>query len=284
MGMIKYEIYSGAGNDFVMINNWEDAIPPEEQKDLTVKYLSVGFPDIDGIIFLDKPLGKEASIRMNYYNRDGSYGAMCGNGARCIAVFARDKGVCKENILVLEAVSDLYRAEIMDGTTVKVYFPEPKEINLDVVIKLEKAIFNASYVNVGSDHITIFLDDEINENALKTRSLDEIDIGRFGRELRFHPSLAPRGANVNFIVPVSDDSIRIRTYERGVERETLACGTGVVSSAVVSVLKGKAAPPVRVLSQSGEWLEVGLKAERLMVSELSLKGSARKIDSGVLSL
>jgi diaminopimelate epimerase len=284
---IKYEIYSGAGNDFVMIDNWNDEIPLDEQKKFTNDICSSQFKDIDGVIFVDKPLKRHSAVRMNYYNRDGSFGAMCGNGARCIAMYAFKSGIVKDISFGIEAVDDEYIAEIIDDLNVKISFPEPKEIRLDLNVEAGFGVgakpLNLSYVNVASDHLVVFLDEKINRLAFAVNSLDELDINEFGKILRFHEKFQPRGANVNFVLKMSDNEIRIRTYERGVERETLACGTGIVSSAVVSALKDIVKPPVKVLVESGEWLVVDLKVHDIIIKDLSLQGSARKISEGELS-
>jgi len=283
---IKYEIYSGAGNDFVMINNLNAIFPMDKQKDFTVKICNEQFKNIDGVIFTDKPLKKGSAIRMNYYNRDGSFGAMCGNGARCISMFTNKNGIVNEKNFILEAVDDLYKAQIIDDLNVKITFPEPKEIKTEIQIKAEFGEglkdMNVSYVNVGSDHIVIFLDDKVNKAALDNKSIDEIDINYIGKILRYHNEFQPRGANVNFVMPVDENEIRVRTYERGVERETLACGTGIVASGVVSVLLNKANAPVRVLVQSGEWLTVDFRLQNERILDLSLTGSTRKISEGEL--
>jgi len=283
---MKYEIYSGAGNDFVMINNWNGEIPFDKQNKFTIDICNNQFKDIDGVIFIDRPLKAGSAIRMNYYNRDGSFGAMCGNGARCIAMFAYKNGIIREKSFTLEAVEDKYEAEIIDDLNVKITSPEPKEIKLDLFIKADfengPKEMNVSYVNIGSDHLVIFLNETINKTALGNKTIDEIDISFIGKILRFHNDFQPQGVNVNFVIPVSQNEIRVRTYERGVERETLACGTGIISSAVISVLKNKSKHPIRVLVQSGEWLTVDLKIEDLMIKNLSLQGSARKISEGEL--
>src|SRR5205085_3911431 len=111
--MVKYEIYSGAGNDFIMINNWDNQIPFELQKEFTVKICNENFMLIDGVIFADKPQNT-GDIRMNYYNRDGSFGAMCGNGARCISMFAYKNHILPGKEFILEAVNDLYKAHVID--------------------------------------------------------------------------------------------------------------------------------------------------------------------------
>lgn len=281
---IKYEIYSGAGNDFVMIDNISGKVPFGEQKILTIEICNNQFKEIDGVIFADKPLKKDSAIRMNYFNRDGSFGAMCGNGARCIAMYAYKNGIISSKSFTLEAVDDLYAAEIIDDLNVKITFPKPKEIKENIPIKVELGEglkdMNVSYVNVGSDHIVLFTDDKMNNSALNCKSLEDIDINYIGKILRFHNEFQPRGANVNFVQPLSNSEIRVRTYERGVERETLACGTGIIASGIVSVLSGKANPPVKVLVQSGEWLRVDLRIEDSKIEGLSLTGSAKKFSEG----
>jgi diaminopimelate epimerase len=285
--VIKYELYSGAGNDFVMIDNFNGIIPFDKQEEFTVKICNEQFKELDGVIFVDKPKYKYSSIRMNYFNRDGSFGAMCGNGARCTAMFAHKHGIIRENKFTLEAVDDFYTAEICDEINVKITFPEPAEIKTDIAIKAEfgEGLKNmdVSYVNVGSDHLVIFMDDVNNKTALNNKSLKNLDVNHIGEILRYHNEFQPRGANINFVQPLSKREIQLRTYERGVERETLACGTGIVSAGIISVMKSITTAPVRVLVQSGEWLTVELKLKNNSITGLSLTGSARKVSEGEIS-
>jgi diaminopimelate epimerase len=275
---MKYSIYSGAGNDFVMINNRDYTVPFEKQGDFTRKVCTKQFPEIDGVIFVDKPLGKESSLRMNYFNRDGSYGAMCGNGARCIAQFSADEGIATQRVFNLEAVDKTYGAEIKGNNTVKISFPPPEEIKLN--IKADD--FMVHLVRVGSEHIVLFIKGEENKKVMKVSSLNDVKVNEIGKKLRFHKQFQPKGTNVNFADVISGNKIRIRTYERGVERETLACGTGIISSAIVSNLLGKVNPPVKVLVQSGERLTADFVNENRKISNLSLEGSAKKIGEGEL--
>ena len=277
-----YKVYSGAGNDFVMLNNWDNDVPFDKQGEFTRKICEEQFPEIDGVIFVGKPLGKEALVRMNYFNRDGSYGAMCGNGARCIAQYSVDEKLINKDIFNLEAVDKTYEAEIKGNNTVKIYFPPPGEIKLNIV--LDDILLIVNWVQVGSEHIVLFIRDEVNKKVLSTASLDDMKVDELGKELRFHRQFQPKGANVNFADVISKNEIRIRTYERGVERETLACGTGIISSAIVSSLLGKVNPPVKVLVQSGERLTVDFVNDKGNISNLSLEGSARKIGEGEIKL
>lgn len=281
---MKYEIYSGAGNDFVMIDNMMGSINPMQQKEMTIELCRDRFPDIDGVIFADKPKNETAELMMSYYNRDGSFGAMCGNGARCVSMYAFKNNILNKKEFTLEAAGDLYHAAITDEINIRIGFPEPKEIKQDINIKAEfgEALkdMNVSYVNVGSDHIVVFMDNELNKAALGNAGLEDLNVNYFGKILRFHNEFQPRGANVNFVQPIGVNKIRLRTYERGVERETLACGTGIVSSAICAVLKQIAASPVEIQVQSGEQLVVNMKSAGGRISNLSLEGSARKIGEG----
>ena len=284
----KYEIYSGAGNDFVILDNrsWQNHIPLIKQEEFTKFICGTMFKEIDGVIYLDKPLKRDSAFRMNYYNRDGSFGAMCGNGARCISMFAFKNGITESKQFSFEAVDDIYYSEIIDDKNVKLYFPEPKQIKLDlqVMTEFEDGIkeLKAHYMDVASDHLVLFMEDEKNRTVFDAKTPDDIDIINSGRLLRHHPDFFPRGANINFAQVLSENEIRIRTYERGVERETLACGTGIISSAIVSALKGYAKPPVKVLVKSGERLIVDIKLQDGNLKELSLTGSAKKVSEGII--
>jgi diaminopimelate epimerase len=281
---MKYELYSGAGNDFVMVNNLIENIPHEKQEELTVKLCNENFPNIDGVIFADKPKMEGSSLRMNYFNRDGSFGAMCGNGARCISMFAYKNGLVTDKEFNIEAVNDQYSAVVADDINVKIGFPKPKEIKTGLHIAADlgegEKKLNVSFVNVGSDHIVLFIDEEINKIALSCRHMDELDVNTAGRVLRFHDDFKPRGGNVNFAQVLPDGSIRLRTYERGVERETLACGTGIISTGIIAMLQKGIPAPVKIQVQSGEVLTVEGIPEGAGVTGLTLTGSAKKIGEG----
>jgi diaminopimelate epimerase len=276
-----YRLYSGAGNDFVMISNWNNAVPFERQSDFTRRICDEQFPEIDGVIFVDKPKGKESLVRMNYFNRDGSYGAMCGNGARCIAQFSVDEGLIDKATFNLEAVDKTYRAEIKGNNIVKIDFPPPAGIKMNII--LEHPALNVNWIQVGSEHIVLFIKDNLNKKVVNASGLDDVKVNKLGMKLRFHKQFQPKGANVNFTDVISANEIRIRTYERGVERETLACGTGIISSAIISSLLEEVNPPVKVLVQSGERLIVDFVNDKGKISKLSLEGSARKIGEGKIT-
>lgn len=280
---MKYELYSGAGNDFVMINNITEQIAFDNQMELTVKLCNENFPKIDGVIFADKPVNDNSAVRMNYYNRDGSFGAMCGNGARCIAMFAYKNGITNERMFTLEAVDDVYSAEIVSDEIVTIGFPEPREVRTDIRITDDAGKpLNVSYTNVGSDHIILFINEDINKLYLNCTDMDKLDVENMGRMLRFHKDFDPWGGNVNFAEIQPDGTIRLRTYERGVERETLACGTGIISTGIITMLKKGINSPVKIKVQSGEVLLVTGRIENGKFMDLSLTGSARKFGEGNL--
>lgn len=278
---MNYEIYSGAGNDFVMINNLNGAFSAGKQAEYTVKVCEDYFKNIDGVIFIDKPLGKEAAVRMSYYNRDGSFGAMCGNGARCTAMYISDKNIIPDKKFFIEAVDKIYSAEIIPPKFVKIGFPDISDYKLNLHIEMgnEPAIGRLHWMNVGSEHVMVFIEDIMNP---KIKSAGEVKINEWGSVIRFHEAFQPKGANVNFIVKTGDNTLRLRTYERGVERETLACGTGIISSAITAGLLGIVKPPVSVIVQSGETLRVEYNINGAAVQNVILEGSARKIGEGEL--
>lgn len=282
---IEYSIYSGAGNDFVMINNLDDIVPIGEQQKFTKMICDTVFKKIDGVIFLQEPENKNNAIRMNYYNRDGSYGAMCGNGARCIAQYASDVSILNKDEFILEAVDKVYKVRILGNNNVRIFFPPPDKFKLNLKIDKVNGLntVTGNYMLVGSDHLVIFIKEDANKEIFSAASLDEINIELWGSVLRYHPDFAPAGANVNFVDVFPPNELRVRTYERGVERETLACGTGIISSAVISSLLKKVSPPVKVLSQSGEWLTVDFVLSANNISNLSLEGPAIKIDEGEIN-
>lgn len=278
---MKYEIYSGAGNDFVIINNLNGTVPENKQAELTIKICENYFKEIDGVIFIDKPKSKDASVRMSYYNRDGSFGAMCGNGARCTAKYGMESGIIKEKTFMLEAVDKIYSAAIISENTVKIGFPPVNDYKLNLHIEIGKTLtlLKLHWMNVGSEHIVVFINDIMNP---KYSSINDVKVNEWGSLLRFHDSFQPKGANVNFVQLEGENKLKLRTYERGVERETLACGTGIISSAITAGLLGYVKSPVNVEVQSGETLEVEYKINGSVIDDVTLEGSAKKIGEGEL--
>ncbi|MBV6477343.1 MAG: Diaminopimelate epimerase [Ignavibacteria bacterium] len=269
------EKYSGAGNTFFMVNNLEGNVKNYASE---IVSLISHDKDTDGVIFLEKSY--KADFKMNYFNKDGTGDALCGNGLRCTVKYISDKNISVEKELKIEAVSNIYDCKIVSDKEISVKFPPPVNVKTNFKLKVHFQewweLLNCSYVDVGSPHIVVFID-EIEKP--KVNSVKEVDIINWGRNIRMHKDLMPEGANVNFIEVLSNEEgkLAIRSYERGVEGETLACGTGALSSALVFYLLRKQINPVKLLTKSGEYLIVHFEIENKKLNSFSLSGNAEAV-------
>ena len=264
--------YSGAGNKFFMINDLEGI--QKDHKDLVIK-LSSEDPEMDGVIFIER--SSAADYKMNYFNKDGTGDALCGNGLRCTVKYITDNNISEKKDMKVEAVSEIYGCQILESGLISVSFPPPVKIKTNFKLKVHFQewweLLNCSYVDCGSPHIVVFID-EIEKPIVK--DLEEIKINEWGRNIRMHKDLMPEGANVNFVKVVSKEKgeLEIRSYERGVEGETLACGTGAISSAVIFYILRNNVKPVRLMTRSGEYLLVDLIIKEKKLAGLKLTGNA----------
>lgn len=264
--------YSGAGNKFIMINDLEGTI--KDHSVLVIKLTSED-PEMDGVIFVER--SDTADFKMNYYNKDGTGNALCGNGLRCTLKYILDNNLSDKKNLNLEAVSEIYGCELIESGLISVSFPPPVKVKTNFRLKVHFQewwdLLNCSYVDCGSPHIVVFID-EIEKP--KVNDLNEIKINEWGRNIRMHKDLMPEGANVNFVKVVSKEKgeLEIRSYERGVEGETLACGTGAISSAVIFYILQNQVKPVRLMTRSGEYLLVDLIIKEKKLTGLKLTGNA----------
>jgi diaminopimelate epimerase len=262
---IEFTKASGAGNDFVLIDNWDNSLKvsqPELAVALSSRPFGVG---ADGLLVLEK--SARANFRMSYYNADGSYGGMCGNGGRCIARFAYLRGRAQQS-MTFEALDHIYSADVT-GERVALRMKAPAGYRPKVKLEIHGKTFLGQYVNTGSPHVVLIVD-----------NLESVDVVGLGRAIRNHPEFQPAGTNVNFVHLIGRNTIQIRTYERGVENETLACGTGSVASAVVAHMAHALEQPILVRVRSGEDLVVALRSEADTITEASLEGSAHILFSG----
>ena len=262
---IEFIKASGAGNDFVLIDNWNGTLnvgQPELAVALCSRPFGVG---ADGLLVLEK--SPRANFQMRYYNADGSYGGMCGNGGRCIAMFAYKRGLAPRS-MSFEALDHVYAAEVADQRVV-LQMKTPVDFRPDVRLTVNGQAIAAQYINTGSPHVVVMVN-----------NLESTDVIGLGRAIRHHTEFLPAGTNVNFLRLDGGDAIGIRTYERGVENETLACGTGSVASAVIAHLSNGIQEPVHVRVRSGEELLVHLKSQQGKVIEASLEGNAYILFSG----
>jgi len=220
----------GAGNDFIIINNMELKIPVEKlsaiAKKLCQRKVSIG---ADGFMVVDFPEG-DADFKMRFYNQDGSIGEMCGNGARCISRYAFLNKIAKQN-MKFETGAGIVSAEVLENRLVKVLLNKPEIIKLDNDIEIDNEKYECSYIELGNPglpHAVVKFDLQNSEDS---------EVFEVGRKIRFYEGF-PKGANVNFFEVVDDSTAIVKTYERGVEGITLACGTGSASVAVALMLKG----------------------------------------------
>ena len=254
---------AGGGNDFVVIDNRSARITDagDLTRRLCTRALSVG---ADGLILVES--SARATFRMRYYNADGSLGEFCGNGTRCAARFAL-MNVIASRKMTIETDAGIVNAEVGDGGAVSISLPPPHAFQPQRPLEVEGKTVRGSSIVVGVPHYVVFL----------TGDLWEQKIEPLGRAIRMHREMQPAGTNVNFVVVRGPNAIEVRTYERGVEAETLSCGSGVVASVAVSTLFNKVSPPVSVLTRSGITLEVSLTNRDGQLRDVRLKGDARVI-------
>lgn len=261
---IPFMKLSGAGNDFVIMDNRDGKLTatPEFVVKVCARRLSVG---ADGLLLVEKPSDpSQADFRMRYFNADGSEAESCGNGARCISRFAHVNGIVGEKTR-FETLAGIYDAEIL-GERVRVRMSDPRDARLAFPLTLNEGTFTVDFANTGVPHVVFRVDD-----------LDATDVFGMGRQTRYHKDFAPAGTNANFASVVDEHTLRIRTYERGVEDETLACGTGSIAAALVSAMAGKVSSPVTVRTQGGFELGVYFDLADGKATNVRLEGDARVV-------
>jgi diaminopimelate epimerase len=214
---------------------------------------------------------------MMYFNADGSYGGMCGNGGRCIARYAVLNGIVPRKHR-FEALNHIYAASVR-GSEVDLTMKDPRGFKLKRNIRLQGEKVSVSFVDTGSPHVVVPC------GVLgRHRSLKTIDVVALGSEIRHHTAFKPAGANANFVERMKGNSIRIRTYERGVEAETLACGTGSIASAIVASRLWKLKSPIYVVPESRKKLRVEFDDDGTKISNVRLVGPALVSFYGVFEL
>ena len=255
----------GAGNDFVLIDDREGAFPVERRilASIGARRTGVG---CEGIILVQK--SDRLDFKMKFFNPDGSEAEMCGNGARCVAAFAREIGAASSDVMRFETLAGDVRAEIVSQPSqpsqpsqlVKVEMPEPKDLRED-------------FINSGVPHKIVPVDD-----------LATADVAGEGRRIRYSAQFAPAGTNVDFVTYRAPHEASVRTYERGVEAETGACGTGAVAAALVGVAQHGMAFPVAVRTVRGFELEIGGEFDGAGFHLVTLTGPVAKVFTGEIDL
>jgi diaminopimelate epimerase len=268
--VLEFTKMNGAGNDFVLIDNRERKIKlsPEQIVRICHRHRGIG---ADGILMLVPCISGKADWAWDFYNSDGSAADMCGNGARCFTRFVQKVTGTKTGF-TFETGAGVITAAVTDDR-VTVSLTQPKDLKLEQKVPLSVGTQAIHSLNTGVPHAVLFV-----ENA------DQAMVLQLGQEIRFHSHFAPKGTNVNFVQSLGRGNIRVRTYERGVEGETLACGTGVTASALISARLHQFESPVKVQVQNGDTLEVSFKQTDAGFSDVRLTGPADFVFEGKLTL
>ena len=267
---LEFTKMNGAGNDFILVDNRAGKVrlSTEQVVRLCDRHRGIG---ADGLFLLRPSESGRAEWAWDFYNSDGSKADMCGNGARCFGRYIqRLTGVKSQT--TFETGAGVITAAF-DGERVTVNLTEPKDLKLNQKIALEEGTVVAHSVNTGVPHAIIFVADA-----------DKAMVQELGAEIRYHAHFGPRGTNVNFVQLLGPQSIRVRTYERGVEGETLACGTGVSAAALISSVVHGFASPVKVQVQGGDQLQVGFENANGSFSKVRLSGPADFVFDGRIEI
>jgi len=269
---LRFSKGHGTGNDFVLVADPEGvhAISAEQVAQLCDRHRGIG---ADGLLAVE-PARNGADFRMRYYNADGGEAEMCGNGARCFARYARKVSGHAGEVLSFETEAGIIAARC-EGDDVQIDMSSPHSYAVATTLDVPGGELTVHSVNTGVPHAVIFVDD-----------LEAVDVVRLGAAIRYHAHFQPKGTNVNFAQAIAPGEISVRTYERGVEGETLACGTGVVACALIHHLESGQPSPVRVTVRGGDTLQVGFQAgaSRGEFQNVTLTGPADFVFDGTVAL
>ncbi len=260
---IPFAKMSGTGNDFIIIDNRDKIVADDEMVHLAVQACrrgqSVG---ADGLLLIEDD--KEFDFAWRFFNSDGSEAEMCGNASRCVARLAYLDNIAGPES-VFRTLAGPIRASV-DGSTVRVQLTRPHGLQPEFALDMGgNRVLKAGFVDTGVPHTVLVLED----NSLEAAAVEDL-----GREIRFHARFAPAGTNVNFVQVMDAGNIRVRTYERGVEAETLACGTGVVASAIVTTARGLTSPHVSAGTRGGDILGIHIEDSDPGSMDVYLEGEA----------
>ncbi|MFO1501917.1 MAG: diaminopimelate epimerase [Verrucomicrobiota bacterium] len=268
--LLEFTKMNGAGNDFILLDNRDQRIrlQPNQVVKLCDRHRGIG---ADGVFLLIPCRSGKADWAWEFYNSDGGTAEMCGNGARCFARFGqRLTGIGGQ--VTFETGAGVIRATF-EGDRVTVNLTEPRELRLAQKVSLSAGTETVHSLNTGVPHAVIFVEDT--EKAM---------VGTLGPEIRYHPHFAPKGTNVNFAQWLGSGSIRVRTYERGVEGETLACGTGVTAAALIAARIHRFPSPVAVQVRGGDTLEVSFVEAGDGYKDVRLTGPADFVFEGKVEI
>ena len=270
---MKFWKMNGAGNDFILLNNLEERLPPAQfpqlARRLCERHLSIG---ADGLMVVDTP-AEGGDYRMRFYNSDGSVGEMCGNGARCICRYGFENGLAGE-VQRVETTAGLVTGQRIDARMYRIRLNDPTTVKLDCPVEVDGIRYACSYVELGSPGIPHAV-----VPYAGLRKADENELRELGRALRWNKAF-PKGANVNFYELLGEDLVYERTFERGVEDFTYACGTGTGSLVAVLTLQGKVSGRGTRVQMTGGELVIDVEREGARVLDLYLTGPTNIVCKG----
>jgi diaminopimelate epimerase len=288
---IEFTKMHGTGNDFILVDEWMQIRVPYDGKEDFVRgactrHFGVG---ADGVVFIQR--SDKADVNFVFYNPDGSRAEMCGNGVRCLAKYVYEHGLLTKESMDVETAAGLKHLELSveDGvvTEVKVdmgapqirrgeaqVLGDPEKTFIRQKVMIHGFEYTITAVGMGNPHAVLFYDD-----------IDSVNVREIGKRIRHYTNLFPNGVNVHLVQEAGDNEFRIRTYERGVEDETLACGTGICASAVAAVLNGKADPaqPILFHAKGGD-VRVELEINGKIIEKVYLIGPAEEVYTGTMKL
>ena len=267
MKSIRFTKMHGAGNDFVLVDDRDESFPERGNLIAAMAADHTGI-SCEGVILLRKSM--KADFRMSFYNPDGTAAELCGNGARCAAAFAKRIGVVKANAMTFETGAGLVDAEIIDEGLVKVWMPEPRDRKYGMSVEDGQT---GDYLVVGVPHFIV-----------PVANVAKVDVETSGRTLRLSPSFAPNGTNIDFVQYIPPNKAILRTYERGVEAESGACGTGAVATAVAGVEAHGMSLPMHVRSSQGYDLVIEGDYRQSQGTGFTLTGPVRTVFEGEIDL
>lgn len=270
MGILKFVKMHGAGNDFIMIDNRDGLVQDEQKSELAAKLcpraVAVG---ADGMVFLEND--SEFDARWDFFNADGSSAEMCGNASRCFAVFAQNLGIFA-NEFVFRTIAGPIGGSISGESRARVKLTDAPKLEKISNLAIADTVSDVYFINTGVPHAIISVDD-----------IEAVDIMKLGAALRYHQQFQPAGTNANFIAK-TEKGVAIRTYERGVEGETLACGTGSVAAAIVAGVEYGMASPVAVTTRSGDTLNISYTPTDTGNVDVYLEGPAVVVYEGMIQI
>lgn len=269
MSTINFTKMNGAGNDFILIDaskNKDLILNPVLIRELCDRRRGIG---ADGILLIEEE--NEADFKLTYFNSDGSVGSLCGNGSRC-SIFYYSKYIdSKKDKIKFTCNGKIFSGKVKEGDEILFNLPDPTELELNILINIDDYKFKAHFVKVGSPHLIIYWNDikKYFDNTFR-----DFNLYQFGKLVRNSEYFSPAGTNVN-IVNIENNNLFIRTYERGVENETLSCGTGTASAGVITSAIMELNSPLSFRTAGGDFLKISFNKIEKKISKITLTGPVK---------